>query len=294
MKICYVDKNFRVPSLLIIQQANEIIDEYAAEGMMLTLRQLYYQFVSRDLIENKQKQYKRLGDIISAARLAGLVDWEAIEDRGRSLKSYYHNTDPGDAVRDSLNCYCLDKWEDQTYRPEVWIEKEALLGVITDICIKLDVPCFACKGYVSQSAMWQAGHKRMLGHINNNQIPIVIHLGDHDPSGIHMTEDIERRLDMFSEDSIEVVRIALNMDQIEEHGPPPNDAKLTDPRSPAYIKEFGPVSWELDALDPRTIRDLIKDTVEEYTDRSLMDQMVEREKDHKIILKNVVDNWKTL
>jgi len=89
-KIAYKDKNFSPSTLAVIDQANEIIDEYQTDGLKLTLRQLYYQFVSRALIANKQSEYKRLGSIINDARLAGLVDWKAIEDRTRNLKRNSH------------------------------------------------------------------------------------------------------------------------------------------------------------------------------------------------------------
>ena len=132
-KIRYIEKKFRKSTLDVIEKANEIIKEYQDDGLCLTLRQLYYQFVSRDLLPNKQKEYDRLGNIISKARLAGLVDWMAIEDRTRNLKAYYHNTDPAEAIQESLDQFCMDKWANQPCYVEVWIEKEALTGVIADI-----------------------------------------------------------------------------------------------------------------------------------------------------------------
>lgn len=80
-KIEYIRRNFSQNSCKIIDQANEILDEYERQGFRLTLRQLYYQFVARDLIQNKQSEYKRLGSIINDARLAGFVDWQMMEER---------------------------------------------------------------------------------------------------------------------------------------------------------------------------------------------------------------------
>jgi len=291
-KIPYIKKRFGANSLHLIATADSIIEEYAAEDLELTLRQLYYQFVSRDLIANKQSEYKRLGNIISEARLAGLIDWEAIVDRTRNLKENYHNTDPGDAVRDSLDCFRLNRWDNQPFRPEVWIEKEALVGVIAKICQKLDVPYFACKGYTSQSEMWRAG-QRMLRYDRNGQTPVIIHLGDHDPSGMDMTRDITDRLDLFM-GGLEVKRIALNYNQIEEHNPPPNPAKLTDTRAGKYIAQYGASSWELDALEPRIISKLIKNTVKSFTDQDLMNETLDKEEEYRTVLENVVDNWETL
>ena len=297
-KIEYIEKKFTQVTLNLITQANEIIDEYDDEGMSLTLRQLYYQFVSRDLIQNKQSEYKRLGSIISDARLAGLVDWEAIEDRTRNLQMNYHNTNPGQAVQDSLDQFLLNKWLDQPYRPEIWIEKEALTGVIGQICRSLDVPFFACKGYTSQSEMWRAA-ERFYSYIEDGQQPVIIHLGDHDPSGIDMTRDINDRHNIFIskytlDASVKIVRIALNYDQVEEYDPPPNPAKLTDTRADKYVKEYGDSSWELDALEPRVIRDLIRDTVDEFIDHDLMQATKDQEAKYRKVLENVVENWQTL
>jgi hypothetical protein len=152
----FIDKSFKPASLALIRQANEIIDEYIEQGYSLTLRQLYYQFVARDFIENSQRAYKRLGDLINNARLAGLIDWDAIEDRTRNLARLAHWNDPGEIIESAASQYRVDKWRGQPYRVEVWIEKEALAGVIGKICNRLDVAYFACRGYVSQSEMYSA------------------------------------------------------------------------------------------------------------------------------------------
>jgi hypothetical protein len=296
-RICYVEKRFAQGTLGVIEQANDIIDEYLADGMKLTLRQLYYQFVSRDMIANIQSEYKRLGGIISDARLAGLIDWTAIEDRTRKLVRYYHNTDPGQAIQDALDQFSLDKWKGQEYRVEVWIEKEALVGVIDRICRRLDVPYFACKGYVSQSEMWKAA-QRLENYADQGQKPVIIHLGDHDPSGIDMTRDIETRQDTFSDlyqdYGVVVERIALNMDQVREYNPPPNPTKLTDSRARDYISEYGDSSWELDALEPRVMRTLIEDTVKEYRNEDRYREVLEKEAEYGDIMQRIADDWRTL
>jgi len=292
-KIAYIEKGFKPSSLLIIEQANEIIDDYMADGLKLTLRQLYYQFVSRDLLPNKQKEYKRLGSIISDARLAGLIDWAAIEDRTRSLRGNTHWIDPGQIVSAAARGFQLDHWDGQAYRPEVWIEKEALVGVIAGICQEVDIDYFACKGYVSQSEMWGAA-QRLKSYTRHNQTPIIIHLGDHDPSGIDMTRDIEDRQALFQALGCIVERIALNMNQVDEYNPPPNPAKLTDSRCSGYIKNYGRNSWELDALEPRILRRLIKDTVLAYRDDDIYENVLKQEKEYLDVLAKIERNWQEL
>jgi hypothetical protein len=141
--------------------------------------------------------------------------------------------------------------------------------------------------------MWGAG-QRFNRYLDRGQRPVIIHLGDHDPSGIDMTRDIVDRQGMFADDAIIVERIALNMDQVEQYNPPPNPAKLTDSRSTDYISEYGRSSWELDALEPRVIRQLIETTVARYTDYELMEATLERERRYRNVLRRVADNWETL
>jgi hypothetical protein len=285
MLIKYVDKRFGRSSREVIEQANVIIEEYREQGFDLTLRQLYYQFVSRGLIANRQKEYKRLGSIINDARLAGLVSWEAIVDRTRNLQSESHWTGPREIVETCAKQFRIDRWEDQKCRVEVWIEKDALTGVIAGACRDLDVPYFSCRGYTSQSEMWSAA-RRLRAHASEGQVPLIIHLGDHDPSGIDMTRDITERLRVFR-GGVLVERIALNMNQVEEYTPPPNPAKLTDSRVGDYIKNYGEESWELDALDPKVIDTLIRKTIGKVIDKKKWDARIELENEHKATLAKV-------
>lgn len=307
-KIAYIEKNFRKSTVEVINKANEIIERYDDEyGINLTLRQLYYQFVSLgeaamaelgfpkvDGSRNNERSYERLGSIMNDARLAGLVDWWAIEDKTRRIQSLSHWKDPGEIIGAAADSFRVDKWEGQEYRPEVWIEKEALISAIEAVCDDLDVAYFACKGYVSVSAMWKASQRFNRRKKYSEQKSIIIHLGDHDPSGVDMTRDIGERQDLFQTFDIEVNRIALNMDQVEMYQPPPNPAKEKDSRSPEYVRKFGNSSWELDALEPTILQRLIRETVLKYRDEDIYDQRIEEEEKYKKILRVVERNWESL
>ncbi len=291
-KIRYVPKRFSVGSTLLIEQANTIIREYQKQGYDLTLRQLYYQFVSRDIISNKQTEYKRLGSIINDARLAGLIDWDTIVDRTRNMVSNSHWDGPKEIVASCARQFQIEKWANQNNRVEVWIEKDALVGVIEGVCRRNDVGFFSCRGYTSQSEMWSAS-QRLLGYTGTGQDVTIIHLGDHDPSGIDMTRDIRDRLAMFMEgDAATVNRIALNMNQIDKYDPPPNPTKLTDSRAAGYLKKFGNESWELDALEPAMLEALIEETILQYKDEDLWEKMIRKEKRHIASLKKVAESLK--
>ncbi|KKM90224.1 hypothetical protein LCGC14_1240740 [marine sediment metagenome] len=244
-----------------IEQAEEIIVEYEGKGFVLTLRQLYYQFVSRGFLVNTQASYNRLGFIMTDARLAGLIDWNAIIDRTRNQVANPHWGSPVEILDTCASQFLIDRWGTQKNRVEVWIEKEALVGVIEGTCADLDVPFFSCRGYTSASEMWRMGYERMNRFAKAGQHNIILHLGDHDPSGMDMTNDIIKRLTLFTGKEVDLRRLALNMDQIEEFNPPPNFAKPSDKRYKKYKEEYGENCWELDALEPGYMAGLIEKEV---------------------------------
>lgn len=294
MKIKYVDHKFNAASQRLIDLANEVIAEYAGQGFDLTLRQLYYQLVARGYIPNTDRSYKSLGNLISDARLAGLVDWDAIVDRTRNLRALSHWGQAEDVLQAAEKAFHVDMWANQRYRPEVWIEKDALIGVIAGVCQRFDVPYFACRGYVSQSEMFVAA-VRIIQAGRDEHKPLIIHLGDHDPSGIDMTRDLIERLCLLSgrehEQGYTVERIALNYDQVQRYNPPPNPAKLTDSRVDGYISRYGRSSWELDALEPQVIADLIETTVVALIDRDAWESDLSYEETVKTQLRSVHENW---
>lgn len=319
MKIKYQNIKMGADRLAMVARVNQIVAEYRAQGYVLTLRQVYYQFVSRGWIDNKQKEYKRLGDIINDGRMAGLVDWEAIEDRTRELDGNQHWTNPQSIIDAVAASYMIDKWADQPYRLEVWVEKDALEGVVGQTARALDIDFFSCRGYASQTSMHDHA-QRLRGYIAKGQHPIILHFGDHDPSGIDMSRDIKDRLNGFLiqdwlnnnmkakgtvkvkdilEDirqtcgypGIQVKRIALTMEQIKRYNPPPNPAKATDARYKGYQEEHGEESWELDALEPRVIDRLIRSEVESYRKEDRFNFLLKREQTERELLQETSTRW---
>lgn len=287
-RVKYKDINFRAASLKLINLVNGVIREYSAQGYELTLRQAYYQLVARGYIPNNERSYKNIGALINDGRLAGLIDWNAITDRTRNIRANSHWDDPAEIISSASRQFMLDKWEDQPVYVEVWVEKDALVDVVGKACRSLDVPYFSCRGYTSQSEMWTAAQRFISqGHREDR---VIIHLGDHDPSGIDMTRDIQERLDMFGAD-VFVSRIALTMEQIDDYNPPPNPAKITDSRCAKYIKEYGHESWELDALEPGVITKLITEHVTSYRDDSLYRRASQEESKGKKELQMLCSNY---
>jgi len=290
----FIEKKFSAAHKHVIKQANQIIEEYLAAGYTLTLRQIHYQFVARDYYENNQQNYKRLGKILDAARKAGRIDWDAIEDRTRFVRKVPTWDRPEDIIRSAAEQFKLDPWDLQPVkrRIEVWIEKDALVGVIEPVCNDLRIPYFSCRGYGSSSEIYSAG-KRLAAYRRAGYEVMVLHLGDHDPSGVQMSEDNENRLGLFAHGDVPFRRIALNMDQIQAMPDlPPNFAKETDSRQKWYIDKFGTDdAWELDALTPQFIDRLIRDEVEPLIDRKVWEETMAEEQTHLKTFSEMISDW---
>lgn len=301
MKEAFLKIRFRRPTLDLIDHVNEIVDEYQTLGFILTLRQLFYQFVSRPALGlvNTLRDYKRLGRTVTDARRAGLIDWDAIEDRTRNVRYLPTWDDPSEIVSSCAAQYREDLWSQQPYRPEVWIEKDALTGVIEGVSEDFRAPWFSCRGKLSEPEMYAAG-KRFARIIDQGQVPVVLALLDHDPNGIDMFRDIRKRLKMFARREIEVRRLALNFDQIDQRDEtgrivgrlPANPAKEKDSRYKKYVREFGTTNcWELDALAPNVISGLVRRELEGLIDRDAWTGAIADEDDNRAVLTAAADNW---
>jgi hypothetical protein len=353
MKEKFIEKKFLDKSAQLIATAIKICDDYRRQGYTLTLRQLYYQLVSKNIVPNTEQSYDRVGSLINDARLAGLVDWSMIEDRGRDTSFNNHWQNPAQFMDSVAPQYAIDTWRGQQNYVEIMVEKQALEGVLEPVCRRLDIGFSANKGYSSSSTMYETGKrlrriflgqgdykdyklydafnysalgygtggnhelfdyenteieyeetekaeelysksqdsdkyedmmaydkfccdaaiKLMKPHPNGGRNVHIIYFGDHDPSGIDMTRDVDDRLRLFSGCNINVIRLALNMDQVRQYNPPTNPAKLTDGRAKGYIAKYGPSSWELDALTPEVLDNLVTRQVESLIDYEQMDKV---------------------
>jgi len=268
--------------MMKLAQIDKIIEEYLREGYKLTVRQLFYQLVGRGLIDNDQKEYRKISSLVVQGRMGGLIDFDAIEDRVRVPKIPYWCENPDDAIEDTISTYRLDRQRGQGWYTEVWSEKDALSGLLYDVTRKYHVNLVINRGYSSCSAMYEAYLRFAEAVTQRGQAGQIIYLGDHDPSGKDMIRDIKDRLTEFGVGSVvDVIPVALTMDQINEYDPPPYFAKIKDPRADWYIKEFGDVAWEVDALTPPVLKGVLEDAIEERLDLDLFYDLVQQEEDDK-------------
>jgi len=351
-------KTWSIDKPTLCREIVGIVARYGRQGYTLTLRQLYYQLVAGDVIPNDDVVYKKLSGVLGDLRYSGLIDWDAIEDRGRVPYLPYFADDVPDALNDIARQFRLDRQAGQPKMIEVWTEKDAVSGILSRVTSQYHVRLVVNKGYSSDSAMYSA-YERFVGAIKRGQRVIVLYFGDHDPSGLDMVRDIRQRIlfflaagdrveiddydfqqelrgvgidnlvdeglleqsvadrfwnsrnegsDMKDDDAdkitiawrmkyiaekyFEVVPIGLTMDQIDEYAPPPNPAKITDPRAKDYIAEHGPVSWEVDALPPDVMTGILDAAVVENMDMGIYESVVAREKIGLSDIKRFADTYK--
>ncbi len=280
MKTAYRDElHLNSKNISQLETINDIIDEYAADGYTLTLRQLYYQLVSRDIIANKLAEYAKLSTLLVKGRMAGVVDWDAIEDRIRRPHIPYWVRDITHALEDTADQYRLDRQAGQDTYLELWVEKDALSGVLRRITEEYHINLMVNRGYSSCTAMHDA-FTRIKRAENSGREATILYLGDHDPSGLDMVRDIRERLEEFG-CSPSVVGIGLTSEQIKKYSPPPNPAKISDPRAKDYIKKYGNTSWEVDALNPKILHALVRKNIESRIDIDLYNEQIEKEQEDK-------------
>lgn len=317
-----------MPAATILAHAMEIRDDFAADNLKLTLRQLYYQFVSRDLAPSDgsldsdgkvNHVYKRIGEVLTAARYDGRFPVDGLEDRGRELHEGSFTRlplerselfDEGRELVRGIPSFLVayDRWTGQRVHVSVWVEKDALAGVFESVCDSLGVSWMACRGYPSVSSLYEwlkhtyfairgsgcddAGEdpdpKHTLEEFRRYQIggalhwterhaptaerAVVLYFGDHDPDGWEIPRSAERNLRTLMETynmrfDLTFLRIGLTMEQIRRYNPPPFAAKERSSRYASYIAEHGTTdAWELDALSPRVLRELVRTNVERYFD----------------------------
>jgi hypothetical protein len=238
---CFRRRRFHEPSLRLITLLSSIASDYAADGMKLTVRQLYYQCVARDWIENNEREYQRIIRLLTDAREAGLFDWAAIEDRGREVVMRTCWESPADILSAAASSYHEDRWNTQDTRVVVVLEKAALAGIVEPVCKDLDTPLLAAIGYSSATLFYEVAKEWICSALEAGQDVVVLHLGDHDPSGLDMTRDLRDRLSLYSRAAVDVQRVALNMDQVAVFQPPPNPAKESesDPRDALAVGGAG-------------------------------------------------------
>lgn len=339
----------------IIKNIIEITNDYISLGYSMTLRQLYYQLVSKDLIPNHDKVYQKISSIKDECVYGGFVDWSVFEDRGRvPVISYFENS-VSEALERTKNWYSLDKQRNQKVHVEVWTEKDAISDILKRVTNKYTIRLVVNKGYSSSTAMY-ASYLRFKESIKEGKKVKILYFGDHDPSGLDMIRDIYERItfmlfngesqeinEMYEDwweesgkgiydvteyeekyeavvdllndisdskrdrlhelfdsgakeiwlkenDLFEVIPIGLTMDQIKEFKPPYNPAKITDPRAKGYVRKYGGKSWEVDALHPDSMTEIVEKNILENIDEDVLKEVIELEEKDRRKISRIIES----
>jgi len=249
----------------------------------LTLRQIYYQLVSKGHIKNTRSQYNMLSKLIKWMRIDEMLSWNALEDRSRTITNKRGFDNLSEFInQETFNFLCgytRCLIQNQSKHIEVWTEKDALLRIFKEVVYPYCIRAVVCRGYSSVTFIADF-YKRADKAIMQGKQPIVLYFGDLDPSGVQMleatVETLEDELDLYG---VEFKRIGLNPEHIKQYNLPtdPTAAKTTDPRYKKYVERYGKVAVELDALHPANLKDMIRQSIESEIDMDLFDEQQDRE-----------------
>jgi hypothetical protein len=291
----------------LMNAASQVIDEFYPDKM--TLRQVYYQLVARTIIENKVTAYKRLSSVLVEARETGAVPWDAMEDRTRNILGHasLSHIDEPDEVADRIvdfvkrsNGINADRWLYQDWYVEVWLEKQALEGVFEDVTMSLEVVLMPGRGYSSATFLKEAAERMEEAEADDKNLA-VLYFGDYDPSGMDIERYVREKMEEHGVTLDHFARIALTLDQIQEHNLPPVPAKTSDSRRDAFVAVHGDMAVELDALNVKVLKALIKDAIDEFWDwdayEARREERDRRIKEYRRLLKDgildLVALWET-
>lgn len=282
---------------VLVKAVNDILDRYP-ENVKLTLRQIYYQLVAAHIIENDEHVYKSLSSMLVKARESGAVDDSRMEDRGRETIGGDHEaSDPEtfyqtyeDWFRNCWKQYQRPMWNDQPRYVEIFVEKDALSRLVSDVASKYGVSTSVCKGYSSYTLLKNAAD-RIVENCGDDRYPVILYLGDHDPSGVDMTRDLGARLERYGvpEGETTVKRIALLPEQIEQYNLPPAPVKGGDSRTKKFVAKYGDGVVELDALDATVLQDIVRSSILKCINTQIWNQNARESKEEQMKIKEQVD-----
>ena len=286
MKEQYKDITIRTKTRQRIEQVNEILEEYSRQGFSMTIRQLYYQMVSRGVIAFDNREYEKLVSLITKGRDAGLIDWNHITDRARAVYGSETYDSPKAALKEAARLYREDLWRDMPARPLIAYEKAGLAQIIERATDDYNVDHFSTRGECSITWL----HKLSKGYYTH-----IFYLGDHDGHGVQISDGLKERLALYSYGDIVFERIGISLEQGEAIHAPKIELKKGTNRTLGfdYVKRFGvSYGYEIDAFSPTQLSEIIRKAIESVIDLdpATWQKAIQKQEDgKKAILKAVCD-----
>jgi hypothetical protein len=247
-----------------VEARRDTLLDIVLEMKPMTVRQVFYQATVRGLVEKSEAGYNMVQTDLVKMRTSGVLPYSWLADSTRWQRRPRTFNGVQDALDNTAMFYRKSLWADADASVEIWLEKDALAGVVVPVTRMYDVPLMVSRGYASLSFLHSAAED-----IGSLDVPTYIyHLGDFDPSGVNAGEKIEQTLrEMAPEAEIYFERIAVTESQIEEWELPSRPTKKSDSRS----KNFGDISVELDAIPPDELRDLVETAIQNHLPKRQFD-----------------------
>jgi hypothetical protein len=266
-----------------VEARREALLEIIEAGKPMTVRQVFYQATVHGLVEKAESGYAKVQTDLVLMRRTGELPYDWLADNTRWQRKPRTFDSVEDALRNTAALYRKSLWTDADCYVELWLEKDALAGVVWPITSMFDVPLMVARGYASLSFLYSAAEA-----INELTVPAhIYHLGDFDPSGVNAGEKIEQTLrEMAPEAEIYFERIAVTPEQIADWDLPTRPTKTSDTRS----KDFGAISVELDAIEPNQLRALVQYTIEQHLPADQFAVLKAAEESEREIISKLVGN----
>jgi hypothetical protein len=273
-------KRHRATKVEVAARRQALFD-IVADMQPMTVRQVFYLATVQDIVEKTDAGYNKVQVDLVQMRRAGLLPYDWLADNSRWQRKPRSFDSVEQALTHTAKFYRKDLWASAECYVEIWLEKDALAGVVMPVTASYDVPLMVARGYASLSFLHSAAD-----YIGQLEVPTyVYHFGDYDPSGVNAAEKIEQTLrEMAPGAEVHFERIAVRRWQIEEWDLPTRPTKTSDTRS----KNFGDISVELDAIDPDRLRELVGDVIERHLPEHEFNILKAAEESERTIIRRLV------
>jgi hypothetical protein len=241
-----------------IEQALEVLEREEP----MTIRQLFYRLVSARVIENTLSGYRRVSWTLTKIRKDGRCPFDWIVDRSRPEYTPSVWEDAKEYLTMCKVGYRKDYWHDQPKYVEVWVEKDAIVGAIEPVTDELGVPIRVGRGFLSTTRVAEIA--KMLARVGKGKH--IFYLGDHDPSGQCIEQEVKGRILSLGSKPFKLVRLAIHPEDITKFDLPPLRVKDSDSRTAKFTAKYGSECVELDALPPAELRRRLRAAIEALLD----------------------------
>ena len=265
-----------------VEHRRESLLDIVSEMQPMTVRQVFYQATVRSIIEKTEAGYTKVQTDLALMRRAGELPYEWLADNTRWQRKPRTFNSVEEALKQTAQLYRKNLWASADAYVEIWLEKDALAGVVWPVTAAYDVPLMVARGYASLSFLHTAAE-----FINDLTVPAYIyHLGDYDPSGVNAAEKIEQTLrELAPYAEIYFVRIAVTPGQIQEWNLPTRPTKASDTRA----KNFGEISVELDAIEPEVLRTIVEAAIELHLPSEQLEVLKAAEESERELITSLVE-----